>query len=77
MQAWRQEQQALAASVARDEERAISSWWRQQAERLWALQSQRRRNHAELATRQEAELAARENRAADVSTRFLGRSGVG
>lgn len=66
MKAWRHEQQALVTSAARDEERSISGWWRQEAEQLWALQSQRRRDHVELATRQEAELAARENKGADV-----------
>lgn len=66
MHAWRQEQQALATSSAKDEERAISYWWKQEAEKLWALQSQRRRHHLELATRHEAELAIRENQGADV-----------
>lgn len=77
MQSWRQAQQALATRAARDEEQAISGWWRQEAEQLWALQSQRRRDHVELAKRQEAELDDRENQGADVRLRCACRSGIG
>ena len=46
---------------------------------MWALQSQRREEHVELATRQEAGLLTRENRGADVRlVAFVGQvSGVG
>lgn len=66
VQAWRQEQQILATCAAREAERVMSRWWKAEAEKLWAMQSQRRRSHEELATRQEAELAAREKHRADV-----------
>lgn len=70
MQAWRQGQQAIATSVAREEERALSRWWKSEAEKLWAVQSRRAKDHEELARRQEVEVAARENERVHVRKDF-------
>ncbi|CAM9286402.1 unnamed protein product, partial [Hapterophycus canaliculatus] len=71
VQDWRQKQQILATSAAREEERIVSGWWKRAAEKLWKLQSQRRESHEGLAKRHDAKLAALENqRTALLSTGY-------